>query len=183
MWQRLINIFACLVLLSLIASCTKTKDNTYLRFEVEGKQYQVDGIGFYYIKSPTANRYHFSIDCDAQSYQKTPRGQIQWVTGSNSLEELQGKEIDLSKIANEAKANQFAEPNILFTLEKEDITVYAPLRSESNNLTLNISSVDSNYIEGSFSGSNFNYLSSSDNISKTVHVNGSFRAKIYRKNQ
>lgn len=181
MRQSSITIFACLFLFSLIAGCTKNKDNTYLRFEVEGKQYQVASIGFYYFKSPKANRYHFMIDCDAQSYQKAPRGQIQWITASNTLEELQGKEIDLSKVANEAKTNQFADPNIMFTLEKEDITVYPPLSSEGINLTLNISSVDSNYIEGSFSGSNFNYLSSSDNISKTVNISGNFRAKLYRK--
>ncbi|OGW41689.1 MAG: hypothetical protein A2010_09785 [Nitrospirae bacterium GWD2_57_9] len=177
------NIFACLFLILLVGSCTKTTNNSYLRFEVEGKQYQMGGIGFYYSKLPTANRYHFMIDYDTQSYQKAPRGQIQWIMTSNSLEELLGKEIDLSTAANEAKAGQYADPNVSFTLEKEDINVYPPLTSEGNNLIIKINNIDSNYIEGSFSGSNLDYLSMSDNTSKSVNISGSFRAKIYRKDR
>jgi len=183
MLQRSINIFACLLLFLLIIGCTKSKDNSYMRFEVEGKQYQVGSIGFYYLKLPTANRSSFMIDFDTQSYQKAPRGQIQWIMASNSLEELQGKEIDLSTVANEAKAGQYADPNVLFTLEKEDISVSPPLTAAGNNLTIKISNIDDNYIEGSFSGSNLDYFSMPDKISKLVNISGGFRAKIYRKDR
>ena len=179
MRQRHVNIFACLLILLIIVGCTKTKDETYLRFEVEGKEYRITGVGFFYSKLPTSGRFHFMIDSLPQSNQRAPRGQIQWIMPANRLEELQGTLIDLSAVAREAKAGQYADPNVLFTLEKEDVSVSPSLTGDVNNLTVQIGSVDSNYIQGSFSGSGFDYLSVSDKISKSVNVSGDFRAKLY----
>jgi hypothetical protein len=176
MWQRSISIFANIILLLLIGCTEMEKKDTFLNFTVEGNQYQVGGVGFYYSQAPHTNRYYIMID---QQTQKTPRGQIQWTMELNGLEELIGKQINFSKLESEAKTNKFAEPLAMFTLGK-DIMVHPPLTLEDNTLIINITSIDSKYAEGSFSGSDLDFLSTSGKIYKKVNITGRFRAKLYR---
>ena len=147
---------------------------------MEGKQYQIDGMHFIDIKLPNANRHSFGIAQSSEKllYQRDPDASIHWIMELNSLEELQGKEIDFSQVESEAKANQFAEPLVLFTLEQQNISVYTP--SAGNNMVIKIDRVDEKYVEGSFSGADYTYFSKNDNITRAVNITGNFRARLKR---
>ena len=185
MWQRIKTACSFFALLFLVFGCTEKKEDTYLRFAVEGKQYQVNNIKLKDPKIPQHPNYHrFMIEQNMEnsSYQKTPNGHIDWIMESNSIEELQGKEIDFSKIQSEAKAAQFAEPSTGFTLDKEEITVgkCVPTGDKEmiDDMVIKIDRLDENYIEGSFSAPNYCYLSVPDKIVRPVSIAGSFRAKL-----
>lgn len=180
MKRRFIFYFAVLALsfLSLcFLACSKsdmTKDS-YLRFTVEGQQYQVNDMVFMYA-SPGGNKYSFMLFQDLLK-KKMPSASIHWNMELGGLEELKGAEIDLLKLDSEAKAKGFAPPSVSFQVEEK--AEFFPDFYEGGQMSIRINRINEKYIEGSFSGTKFKFIALENKVLRPVDgVTGRFRAKI-----
>jgi len=183
MWHLFKHIIASVMLLLLVIGCTDAKNDTYLRFTIEGKQYHVGDIAFSFVALRSANRHFIRIGQDhmrsESSYQQRPDGAIQWIMESINLEELQGKEIHFSEIEKAARANRFAVPTVVFTSEQDSLSVYSPL-TPGGNMVITLVRINGEYAEGSFSGAEFADVSLPANLARTVQITGSFKARLIR---
>lgn len=162
------------VFIVVITGCSKSNkvSDTYLQFSIEGKEYKLDHIILDILELNNDNWHLVVLGQDPMKINivtAVPTAGIQWRMVLGNVEELRGREINLSDM-NDDKLGAI----VTLTLT-QDIGVTPDINSE---MKLEINSVTENHVEGTFAGKNLSYVSMSQDIYKKVAVSGSFRAKL-----
>ena len=159
------------VLLFLLVSCGTGNSETFIRFQVEGKSYEVKDPTLTVTRMPF-NLYFFDLTYPHKRL--IPGAMIQWRMKKKlkSIEELVGENLDLKAV----------DPNHIEPVAIFRITRDLSAQSKENSIThLIISRIEEGYIEGSFKGKDLLYISGTKGATGKVDVTAQFRAKLVQK--
>jgi hypothetical protein len=155
--------------LLLAPACSSATGNggTYLRFTVGDRTYVVDNAELVVWTSSKDDRLFLSLG--AHPITEVPGGIVQWRMGLASLDHLAGRQLDLSDVRDSA-----TEPVVQFVLS-DDASATQDLDSR---FLLRIERMGRGYVEGSFTGRRFNYVSLERDDVHDTDVAGTFRARV-----
>jgi len=177
--MRLLNKSICALLAAsfVIAGCTGSGNNsdTYLRFNIEDQLYELDHaiLGLMGLRKDDWQFVEIGQDIvKVNTITTVPSASIQWRMKLKSLKALEGRVIDLDQVNDP----EMASPIALFRLT-DDISAY---NSVDSTITVTITTVSEDFVEGTFEGSGLTYGSDTRGHIKNVNVSGSYRAKIER---
>jgi hypothetical protein len=159
-------VFASLLLAS-GCSMTPGDNGTYLRFTVNDRTYVIDDAQLVVWTSREDHRSFLSLG--ARHITAVPGGVVQWRMGVTRLAGLAGRQLDLSDMRDTA-----TEPVVQFVLS-DDASATQDLDSH---FLLRIERVARGYVEGSFTGRRFNYVSLARDEVHDADVAGTFRARV-----
>ncbi len=159
-----------ILLASLLAGgCTTATGNggTYLRFTVDDRTFVVDDAELVVWASRDDDRSFLSLGTGHLT--EVPGGVVQWRMGLTRLDRLAGRQLDLSDMRHSA-----TEPVVQFVLS-DDASATQDLDSR---FLLRIERVGRGYVEGSFTGRRFNYVSLTRDDVHDADIAGTFRARV-----
>lgn len=157
---------AALVLASGCSTATGS-GGTYLRFTVDDRTYVVDDAELVVWTSRDGDRSFLSLG--TRHLTETPGGVVQWRMGLSRLDRLAGRQLDLSDMRDSA-----TEPVIQFVLNDQA----SATQDLDSHFLLRIERVMRGYVEGSFTGRRFNYVSLARDEVHDADVAGTFRARV-----
>jgi hypothetical protein len=160
------------VFLSLsVVACSQSTDDTYLEFEVDGKEYTLSSIVF--MVSDLGDDLRFvSLGQDplkVDIVSSMPTGGIAWKMKLSAIEDLRGLTLDLSESSKEV-----LDPMLQFSLF-EDAGVAA---LSDSHVKIRILELDDDYLEGDVECLSLMFDSVSENTHRRVDLTGSFRASV-----
>jgi hypothetical protein len=155
------------LLLASGCSASAGKAGTYLRFTVDDRTYVVDDAELVVWTSRADDRSFLSLGTGHIT--EVPGGVVQWRMGLTRLDRLAGRQLDLSDMRDTA-----TEPVVQFVLS-DNASATQDLDSR---FLLRIERVVHGYIEGSFTGRRFNYVSLARDDVHDADVAGTFRARV-----
>lgn len=156
-----------LLLAGLLFGCGS--NSTYVRFQAEGKTYEVKGSTL--TVTHMLENVHF-FDLTYYPMTAVPGAMVQWRMRLDSLEQLVGKNLDL----NTVDPNK-VEPLVLLRFS-EDLSVQYQRNSKAH---FKIERIEEGFIEGSFSGNDLVYVSKAKKVTGKVDITARFRAKLVQK--
>lgn len=153
----------------LLAGCSAVTGNggTYLRFTVDNRTYVIDNAQLVVWASHDADRSFLSLG--TRRITAVPGGMVQWRMGLTDVDRLAGRQLDLSDMRDTA-----TEPVVQFVLS-DDASATQDIDSR---FLLRIERVMHGYVEGSFTGRRFNYVSLARDEVHDANVDGTFRARV-----
>lgn len=161
---------ALIVLVASILACSGASSDTYLRFTTEGESYTVQHVDLLVVDRPDWERKFFGLGPDLTEVGiNTPNGSVQWRMSVDRVEDLAGREIDLSDVDDEDLG-----PVIQFALT-EDVAVHPDREST---VVVQIGSVAEGYIEGTIEATRLVWVSMTLEGTRRVDLLASFRARI-----
>jgi hypothetical protein len=162
-------LFAGVLLAGLLLGCGTGDSDTFVRFEVEGKSYEVKDPALVVTRMPF-NMYFF--DLTDLSTRLVPGALVQWRMKLESLEQLVGQNLNLKTVHP-----NHIDPVVIFRMT-QDLSVQGQPHS---NIHLKIDRIEDDIIEGSFSGKSLVYVSRTKEVSHEVDVAAQFRMKLIQK--
>lgn len=158
-----------LVSLLLAPACSTATSNsgTYLRFTVGDRTYVVDDAELVVWTSTNDDRSFLSLG--THHITEVPGGVVQWRMGLTNLNHLAGRQLDLSDMRDTA-----TEPVVQFVLSDQA----SATQDLDSHFLLRIDRVMRGYVEGSFTGRRFNYVSLERDDVHDTDVAGTFRARV-----
>jgi len=155
-----------ILLTSLLLGCGSSESDPFVRFQVEGQSYERKDPQFTVTR--IKNNLHM-IDLTFYPMSSFPGANIQWRMNMESLDQLAGQNLDLNTV-DSTKIG----PLVIFKLT-EDITAHAQQHSPMH---FKIDRIAEDFIEGSFSGKEFMYVSMTKEVTHEVDVTAQFRLKL-----
>ena len=146
--------------------CGKNDSDTFVRFQVEGKSFEVEYPTF--MVTHIKGDLHL-MDLTHHPMNSIPGASIQWQMNLYSIEKLTGQNLNLNTVTTPAMP-----PLVIFQLTK-DLSAHG---QEHSDMHLKIEQVEENIIEGSFIGKDLMYVSMTTEITREVDVTAQFRVKL-----
>ncbi|MEJ2218291.1 MAG: hypothetical protein P8099_16920 [Gemmatimonadota bacterium] len=158
-----------LIAVLLLAGCSAAtgKGRTYLRFTVDHRTYVIDNAQLVVWTSHDPDRSFLSLG--TRRLTTVPGGMVQWRMGLTDVDRLAGRQLDLSDMRDTS-----TEPVVQFVLS-DDASATQDINSR---FLLRIERVMHGYVEGSFTGRRFNYVSLEQDDVHDANVDGTFRARV-----
>jgi hypothetical protein len=162
---------AGVLLTCLLVGCGSSKQDTFIRFQVDGQSYEVKDSTLTVTQMPFDLRF---FDLTYPHKRLIPGAMIQWrmKIKIKSVDDLVGLNMDLK-----AEDPNQIEPVMAFRMTED-------LRAESmrdSNAHLKIDQIKNGFIEGSFTGKDLFYTSKTKGMIGKVDVTAQFRAKLVQK--
>ena len=162
-------LFAGILLAGLLLGCGTGDSDTFVRFEVEGKSYEVKDPTLVVTRMPL--NMHF-FDLTDLSTRLVPGALVQWRMKLESLEQLVGENLDLKTVDP-----NHIEPVVIFRIT-QDLSVHG---QQHSNIHLKIDRIEDDIVEGSFSGKDLVYVSRTQEMTRKVDVTAQFRVNLIQK--
>jgi hypothetical protein len=162
-------LFAGILLADLLLGCGTGDSDTFVRFEVEGKSYEVKNPTLVVTRMPF--NIHF-LDLTNSSTSLAPGALVQWRMKLESLEQLVGENLDLKTVDP-----NHIEPVVIFRIT-QDLSVHS---QQHSNIHLKIDRIKDDIVEGSFSGKDLVYVSRTQEVAGKVDVTAQFRVNLIQK--
>lgn len=169
--QRRNLAFAGILLTCLLVGCGTSDSDTFIRFQVEGKSYEVKDPTLTVTRMPF--NLHF-VDLTYPQIRLFPGATVQWRIKVGSLEQLVGENLDLK-----AADPNHIEPVTIFRIN-QNLSVQG---QQHSNVHFRINRIKEGFVEGSFSGKDLQYVSGTNELTGKVDVTAQFRAKLVRKSK
>jgi hypothetical protein len=165
--------FAGILLTCLLVGCDNSDSDTFIRFQVEGKSYVVEGATLTVTHMPFDLRF---FDLTYPHKRLIPGAMIQWRMKMKlkSVEELVGQNLDLKAVDP-----NHIEPVAIFRMT-QDLSMQG---QQHSNIHFKIDRIENGFVEGSFSGKDLQYVSGTNELTGKVDVTAQFRAKFVHKSK
>ncbi len=150
----------------LLPGCGPSETNAFVRFQIEGQTYEVVDPVFRAL--PIKDKLHL-MELTQVPMKAVPGTTVQWQMTLDSVETLAGQNLDLNSITPEK-----APPLSIFQMTK-DLTAHS---QEQSVLHLKIDRIEDGYVEGSFTGKAFMFVSMTKEMTHEVDVTARFRARL-----
>jgi len=154
------------VLFAVLSGCGEGTDS-FMKFKVDGKTYEIKSPVFTAVKIKNSNL-HF-MDLTQASISAVPGVAIQWRMEFEDINTLVGKKIDL----DEVKAVDT--PAIMSLVMDEDLSLF---NDQESKVHVQIDSIRDGLVAGNFSGANLVYVSKIKDIVRRVDVAGEFKVEL-----
>ena len=168
MWNRNF-LFVGILLTGLLLGCGASNPDTYVRFQVEGQNYEVKKPTLIITRMPF-NMHFFELTYLAVHL--VPEALIQWQMKLESLDQLVEQNLNLKAVDP-----NHIDPVVIFRMT-QDLSVHG---QKYSNIQLKIDRIKEGVVEGSFSGKDLLYVSRTKKETRKVDVTAQFRVKLVQK--
>ena len=171
-WWKRSSIYLLTAILLIVVSpgCGLGDSDPFVRFEIEGKHYEVKNPAF--VITTMVEGFGF-YDLTYLPLSGVPGAILQWRMKMESLDKLAGNKLHL----NTVDPNKIP-PTVMLRLT-EDLTLQGQPRSK---VYFTIDRIGEGMIEGSFSATDLKYVSKETKETRTADVTARFRVKLVQKN-